>query len=157
MNLLCVSLLVIVAVMTGALGCPSDFLGISSSCVKVVIAAGIGERPVSWKVAREGCKTLGTDLAVMNVSSKVEHLSAHIDEVFPKSSYSFWVGGHKINGQWKWVTDQTINLKSNLWVPNSPKKDHRITFALLVPDSVHRRWYLNENGDWASGYICEIF
>nr|XP_053657563.1 uncharacterized protein LOC128706637 [Cherax quadricarinatus] len=83
MNLLCVSLLVLVAVITGTLGCPSDFLGISSSCVKVVIAAGIGERPVSWKVAREGCKALGADLAVMNVSSKVEHISAHIDKVFP--------------------------------------------------------------------------
>ncbi|ROT74207.1 hypothetical protein C7M84_007302 [Penaeus vannamei] len=103
-----------------ASGCPSDYVALDATCLQVVIAAKRGEFPVSWDDARAGCHGRGGELVSLSPPELLEVISKHIETEWPgpvAKDYHFWVGGHKVGNEWRWLNGDELSVNSSFPLP----------------------------------------
>ncbi|XP_071552161.1 C-type lectin domain family 4 member C-like [Panulirus ornatus] len=132
--------------------CPDSFHGLSGSCFHFVTSGRW-----NWATAREECKKLGADLAVLNSPEKLTYVSDFMNRHLGEGgSTFFWVGGHNLKGFWTWVNGDRMNVNSNVWVPETPSKTTEPSYALLSPPRTQGRRYMADINSRIPGFICEI-
>ena len=72
----------------------------------------------NWNAAREFCQKeyKNGDLAAVSDWKIKQTLEKHL-----KKQESYWIGGHKINGQWEWSNGDTWDFES--WGTGQPNLD----------------------------------
>ncbi|XP_071552192.1 asialoglycoprotein receptor 1-like [Panulirus ornatus] len=150
-------LMVGVALPVAFANCPATFVVLSGSCLKIVEnpPGAVTSPRLSWQEARNKCKEMGADLAVIGNEALLRHVSSHMIKHFPDLFYwSTWVGGLRQNGIWKWLNGDRISVTSPMWMPNNPSNDSEDVHVRLVAgaNDVLR---LNQAQE-AIGYICEV-
>ena len=121
-------------------GVPADATQFNGKWYRVYLEKAI------WPVARDRCKTLGGQLAV--VPDEATH--NFLKEL--KSEAGLWLGAtdEKVEGVWKWVNGTEMVYKA--WLPREPDGGRSENYLMLI------------RGGWADhgtgrpivvGFICE--
>ena len=100
----------------------------------------------TWPVARDKCKTLGGQLAV--VLDEPTH--TFLKELKP--DVGLWLGAtdEKLEGDWRWVDGSEMKFKA--WAPGEPGGRRAENYLFLI----HRAWEDHSNGrPQVIGFICE--
>ncbi|XP_063599615.1 rheacalcin-1-like [Penaeus indicus] len=136
--------------------CGPEYFPVGGTCVKVVPTS------LTWSDARARCQAEDppADLFKITPEKILEDLSQFINTHYPEETgdrYSYWVGGHGANQDWRWVDGSKLSIKSNIWLPDEPSQNQRGFTRLAPASAVHGRRYLVYADDRtiASGFICE--
>ena len=100
----------------------------------------------TWPVARDKCKTLGGQLAV--VPDAPTH--AFLKELKP--DVGLWLGAtdEKLEGAWRWVDGTEMKFKA--WASGEPAGRRAENYLFLI----HGAWEDHSNGrPQVIGFICE--
>ncbi|XP_071552160.1 C-type lectin domain family 6 member A-like [Panulirus ornatus] len=131
--------------------CPDSFFGVGGSCYYFPTSG-----PWLWNEAREECKKLGADLAILNTPQELGDLSSVLHRQFKDAADGpFYVGGHKNNGIWSWINGDRININSNVWVPDEPSDRPTDNYVLLLSGNDHGRRYFATTGGHVGRFLCE--
>lgn len=121
-------------------GIPSDATPFNGKWYRVYLDK------TTWPLARDKCKTLGGQLAV--VPNEPTH--AFIKELKP--DVGLWLGAtdEKLEGEWMWVDGTEMKFKA--WAPGEPGGRRAENYLFLI----HGAWEDHSNGrPQVIGYICE--
>lgn len=124
---------------------------------------------LSWNEAKDACEDLGGHLATITSTQEQAFLS---DYVYEAGKYCYWLGGHKTDDGWQWVTGEEMNYTNwSMGEPNAQTdgENYLHLFATEWIGVTGMRWV----GEWNDasdngapyagqfyelshfGYICE--
>uniref|UniRef100_A0A3Q2PSA7 C-type lectin domain-containing protein n=1 Tax=Fundulus heteroclitus TaxID=8078 RepID=A0A3Q2PSA7_FUNHE len=115
---------------------------------------------VSWNEARQSCRRLGGDLAIIN--SREKHLgvtrliSTNQDPSRPMSQNGFWIGLRDVEeeGVWKWV-DGT-RLTEGFWNIGEPNNQNNEDCAAVYPKSNPFLSWNDAPCNYNLKWVCEM-
>jgi len=116
---------------------------------------------ISWTDAKTKCQEMGGHLVTIESAAENAHISEMAIPVLGPSKGGLWIGCSDADqeGQWKWVTGETVTYKG--WRKGRPrKKDTRSSYGVMYKQPGDKQ------GAWADGsvrggdgkgkaYICE--
>ncbi|KAI4833409.1 hypothetical protein KUCAC02_016313 [Chaenocephalus aceratus] len=129
-----------------ASNCPTGWTGFQSSCYFTSV------EKISWRLARENCRTKGADLAIIKSTEEMTFVNG-----LYSTDKEVWIGltDAGVEGQWKWVDDTP--LTTTFWGKDQPN-----SFDGRNQDCVEFWHRATGNGDWndencnlEQNFICE--
>lgn len=124
---------------------------------------------LSWNEAKDACEDLGGHLATITSTQEQAFLS---DYVYEAGKYCYWLGGHKTDDGWRWVTGEPMNYANwSMGEPNAQTygENYLHLFATEWIGAIGMKWVgewndaSNHGAPYAGqfyelsnfGYICE--
>ncbi len=119
---------------------------------------------ISWEEAETAAEESGGHLATLTTAAENTFVwNFLINNLIGDSSYrDYWLGGYQEDGanenegEWKWVTGESVDMSPSSWHKGEPNNDAGGTQDYLhYWDTKTGLWDDMENGRYMSGYIVE--
>jgi len=127
----------------------------------------IVKETLNWDSAKSSCESIGGKLAEPKTEKQARFLGTYMDDGI------YWIGGTCSNciksydDKWEWVSGGHISLSHPMWNSYSEQQmpydegshDSRFGFFLALARnslSGNELTFVNYNGLWIHGYICEL-
>lgn len=102
-----------------------------------------------WNDAKEYCEAIGGHLVSVN-SQEEQAMLEKFMKISDKNQYTFWAGGEKTSGSWKWTTGENFSF-SNF----SERSDSGDIYLQLKAWDKYGEWRTSSENEKGSGFICE--